>query len=182
MPPLGSIEINRAPVLMLWAAIVAERLGHDRPCALTLGKAVAGLNAQSKGQRLGIFRAGENPVAPAAGRVAKEVEVDIIELCGRHVTIVRTKDGVRASAKGKALDPAAVEKALALKFGDSLAEVTAVLYDLARAYPPRDLSVRAFAIYEQFRPEIPAGTRGWGAKGTLDLRRIRALATRARSA
>lgn len=49
------ITINRAPVLTLWAAVVAERSGHDPDAALTLGRAVAGLNAQSKGRRLGIF-------------------------------------------------------------------------------------------------------------------------------
>ncbi len=42
------ITINRAPVLTLWAAVVAERLGFDRAEALTLGKAVAGLNAYAK--------------------------------------------------------------------------------------------------------------------------------------
>ena len=31
------VEINRAPVLTLWAAVVAERLGFDWPTALTLG-------------------------------------------------------------------------------------------------------------------------------------------------
>ena len=49
------IKINRAPVLTLWAAVVAERLGYDEKASLTLGKAVAGLNAQSKGRRLGIY-------------------------------------------------------------------------------------------------------------------------------
>jgi len=49
------IKINRAPVLTLWAAVVAERLGYDKNEALTFGKAVAGLNAQSKGRRLGIY-------------------------------------------------------------------------------------------------------------------------------
>ena len=53
--PRDRILINRAPVLTLWAAIVAERLGFDREEALYLGKAVAGLTAQSKGRRLGIF-------------------------------------------------------------------------------------------------------------------------------
>jgi hypothetical protein len=48
------ITINRAPVLTLWAAVVGERLGYDRDAALTLGQAVAGLNAQSKARRLGI--------------------------------------------------------------------------------------------------------------------------------
>jgi hypothetical protein len=39
------ILINRAPVLTLWATTVAERLGFDQDEALSLGKAVAGLNA-----------------------------------------------------------------------------------------------------------------------------------------
>ncbi|MCL4395818.1 MAG: hypothetical protein M1482_13625 [Chloroflexi bacterium] len=33
-------KINRAPVLTLWAVIVAERLGYERDEALTLGKAL----------------------------------------------------------------------------------------------------------------------------------------------
>ena len=51
----GNIRINRAPVLTLWAAVVAERLGFDRETALTLGQAVAGLSAYAKGVSLGII-------------------------------------------------------------------------------------------------------------------------------
>jgi hypothetical protein len=47
---------------------------------------------------------------------------------------------------------------------------------LARSLPPAELAERGFALYEAFRPEIPAGRRGWGAAGVLDLDRIRALA------
>ena len=47
---------------------------------------------------------------------------------------------------------------------------------LARAYKPTELAARAYALYEEFRPEIPAGTRGWGAQGMLDLDHIRSLA------
>jgi len=50
-----TIRINRAPVLTLWAAVVAERLGFDHEAALTMGRAVAGLNAYSKGVSLGLF-------------------------------------------------------------------------------------------------------------------------------
>ena len=39
------IRINRAPMLTLWAAVVAERLGFDHAFALTLGQAVAGSSA-----------------------------------------------------------------------------------------------------------------------------------------
>ena len=54
MPP-KTIQVNRAPVMTLWAAVVTERLGYDPDAALTLGKAVAGLNAQAKGRRLGLY-------------------------------------------------------------------------------------------------------------------------------
>jgi hypothetical protein len=50
--------------------------------------------------------------------------------------------------------------------------------ELARAYKPKELAVEAFGLYEQFRPDIPEGTKGWGAKGVLDLRKIRAMARR----
>ena len=51
----NTVTINRAPVLTLWASVVAEQLGYAHATALTLGKCVAGLNAQSKGRMLGIF-------------------------------------------------------------------------------------------------------------------------------
>jgi hypothetical protein len=50
-----SVTINRAPVLTLWAAVVAERLGLDQDEALTVGRALSGLTAHAKGVRLGIF-------------------------------------------------------------------------------------------------------------------------------
>jgi len=37
----------------------------------------------------------------------------------------------------------------------------------------------AYVLYERFRPEIPAGARGWGAKGPLDLEHIHRMAHRA---
>jgi len=55
------ITINRAPVFTLWAAVVAQRLGFGEDEALSLGKAVAGLNAQTKGRMLGIYQPGKTP-------------------------------------------------------------------------------------------------------------------------
>ena len=42
------VMVNRAPVLTLWATVVAEVLGFEHDEALTLGRAVAGLHAYSK--------------------------------------------------------------------------------------------------------------------------------------
>jgi len=59
--PKDSIIINRAPVLTLWAAVVAEHVGFDKSEALSLAKAVAGQQAQAKGQTLGIYHPKLNP-------------------------------------------------------------------------------------------------------------------------
>ncbi|WP_205082883.1 hypothetical protein [Paracraurococcus ruber] len=42
------ITVNRLPVLTLWAAVGAERLGHPPGTAPCLGKAVAGTAARAK--------------------------------------------------------------------------------------------------------------------------------------
>ena len=67
----NSIKINRAPVLTLWAAMVAERLGFDRPTALTLGQAVAGLSAYAKGVSLGIIEPKPDLVREQSERLAE---------------------------------------------------------------------------------------------------------------
>lgn len=43
----------------LWAAVVAERLGHPADTALSLASAVAGTAARAKARRLGIAEEGE---------------------------------------------------------------------------------------------------------------------------
>jgi len=170
----GSILVNRAPVLTLWAAVVAERLGFPHLTALTLGKAVAGLNAQSKGRRLGIYEAPKPRPANASKRAAPASPT--IPLLGRAVPVVETAQGARATVNGRPVTPGSVERYLGQKFGPDLPETEAAMWQLARAYPPKRLAVIGFELYERFRPEIPEGVRGWGAKGRLDLARIRALA------
>ena len=44
------VQINRAPVLTLWVAVVAERQGFSKEAGLTFGKAISGMLAQSKGR------------------------------------------------------------------------------------------------------------------------------------
>jgi hypothetical protein len=72
-PMSGSrtIYINRAPVLTLWAAVVAERLGFRRDESLTLGRAVAGLNAYSKGVSLGLFHPSPKSVKDRRKRLSR---------------------------------------------------------------------------------------------------------------
>ena len=169
------IKINRAPVLTLWAKVVSERLGYDTSEALSLGKAVAGLNAQSKGRRLGIY--GEPKEAGEAGSKEREaVQVDMVTVLGRPVPVVKTKDGLRALIKGEQIEPETVRVYLEKKFGPALPEVESAMQTLAKAHSPADLDQKAYALYEKFRPQIPEGTKGWGAAGDLDLGYIRSLA------
>jgi hypothetical protein len=172
--PKDTIEINRAPVLTLWAAAVAERLGFDREEALSLAKAVAGLNAQAKGRALGIFKAKRESVEKAKQR--EHGEEFWIELCGRPVPAKNTADGVRAVLGNAPIDPEGVARYLGQKFGDDLIRARHAMKTLATAFEPDDLAEQAFFLYEKFRPQIPAGKKGWGAKGTLDLQLIRSLA------
>lgn len=169
------IKINRAPVLTLWAAVVAQRLGYEAETALTLGRGLAGLNAQSKGRRLGIFeeKKDEEAEPKSAGRKTAPVMITIL---GRPIPTVSTPQGVRATVKGAPIDPGAVEKYLKQKFGAELPEVRAALESLAKAYRPQELETAAYSLYERFRPRIPEGAKGWGAAGELDLAYIRSLA------
>jgi len=170
------VMINRAPVLTLWAAVVAEQLGYEHETALTLGKCVAGLNAQSKGRMLGIFGP---PKGPERGFPPKKVglgEDFWIEICSRGVPVKNTADGIRAVVKDEPIDPDKVSKYLDGKFGDALPQVTTAMQELAGSFGRQELSDVSYSLYERFRPKIPPGQRGWGARGELDLGLIRSLA------
>lgn len=44
------VNINRAPVLTLWVAVVAERQGFSKEAGVTFGRAISSMLAQSKGR------------------------------------------------------------------------------------------------------------------------------------
>jgi hypothetical protein len=165
--------INRAPVLTLWAFVVAMRQGHDEATALTLGQALAALNAQSKGRRLGIYDAGEKQEGEEKRR---SPATSALHLLGREIPIVKVGGAIRAAPGGEPIKPEAVRTYLEKKFGENLAEARAAMEALARSVTPTQLEARAFPLYEKFRPQVPEGKKGWGAKGELDLDMIRRLA------
>src|SRR5207244_8199117 len=110
-------------------------------------------------------------------RAKEPGEVCRVEVRGRPVPATNTDEGIRAVRGHKPLDPDGVRRYLEDKFGKDLAAVRSALRRLARSYPPRELAERCFGLYEQFRPDVPEGKKGWGAKGERDLGR---LARRAR--
>ena len=170
----SELRINRAPVLTLWGAVVAERCGHSRDTALTLGKVLAGLNAQKKGQALGLYHGGD---AGAGGEPKRSGlgEDCWIRLCGRPVPAKHTAAGLRAVTLDQPVDPAKVTEYLQRSFGTALDEVRETMAELAESFTPEELEEGAFGLYEAFRPQIARGQAGWGQKGELSLERIRGL-------
>ena len=91
--------MNRETVLALWAAVVAEVLGFEHDEALTLGRAVTGLNAYSKGVSLGLFQPTPREVKEQRRRMRKE-ETVTVDLLPRAVPAKNTGPPGRSFATG----------------------------------------------------------------------------------
>jgi hypothetical protein len=170
------MQVNRAPVLTLWAAVVAERLGHPPDLALSLAKTVAGTAARAKARRLGI--AEESDQAKDRHDAAPATPQETTLLLGRQIRLTHDKDGmVLADAAGKPEPAEPVRTYIAKAFGEHLGAVRQAMEDLAGRYDPHELNRVGFRLYEEFRPEVPPDARGWGAKGVLDLDKIRSAAS-----
>jgi hypothetical protein len=175
--PTSPIQVNRAPVLTLWATVVAERLGHPPETALTLGRAVAGSSARIKARRLGITDEAQEAEERHEQAAALTPRGQSIRLLGRDIPVLPVVDGIlRAMDTGKPASVRRVQDYIARAFGDRLAEVRAEMEALAASFPPEELNRVGFRLYEHFRPDVPEGTQGWGAKGLLQIDRIRSAA------
>jgi hypothetical protein len=171
-----TLKINRAPVLTLWAKVVGERLGYKTDEALSLAKAVAGLNAQSKGRRLGIYEKPEEGVERAKPKAKEGPGPTMVTVLGRPVPTTKADGEIRAIIKGEEIKPEPVRRYLQQKFGEALADAEDAMEALAKSYPKAALERDAYELYEKFRPKIPEGKKGWGARGELDLDYVRSLA------
>jgi hypothetical protein len=89
---------------------------------------------------------------------------------------METPNGLRAAIEGKPIYAESVKTYLEQKFGEDFEAARAAMEKLAKAYTPKQLESKAYDLYEKFRPEIPEGKKGWGAKGELDLDYLRSLA------
>ena len=116
-----------------------------------------------KGRALGIYEPSEEPPSKVAEERRERLKPDEtfgVRLLGRTVPVIRTPDGIRAMEKDfRPASAASVERYLASKFGDHLDEVRAAMEQLAASLSPEELNRRGFALYEAFRPAIPAGAR-----------------------
>jgi hypothetical protein len=169
---MSTILVNRAPVLTLWAAVVAERVGHPPDTALTLGRAVTGSAARVKARSLGreerkADREAETP------RLRLKPETAPVFLLGKEIHLLPNEDGELRAADGeRPADPGAVQRYLTKAFGERLEDVRAAMRQLAARHDPMALNRIGFRLYETFRPEVPPGNEGWAAKAVLDVNKI----------
>jgi hypothetical protein len=170
------LHVNRAPVLTLWAAVVAMRLGHPRDTALTLGRAVAGSAARVKARAIGREDRNAGRDNDASGLRDEYVTAPVF-LLGKTVRLLPNADGELRAADGiQPGDPVAVERYLTKAFGDHVAEVRVAMETLASRYEPAEVNRIGFRLYERFRPEVPTGNEGWGTKAVLEIEKILAAA------
>jgi hypothetical protein len=166
------LTINRAPVLTLWAAVVAERLGHPPDTALTLGRALAGSAARVKARSIGREERQADRDADTPKLRPEHVTAPVF-LLGKSIRLLPNVDGELRAADGEQpVDPVAVERYLTKTFGEHLGEVRRAMETLAGRYDPAELNRIGFRVYEAFQPEIPPGNAGWGAKAELDVGKI----------
>ncbi|KAJ7549019.1 hypothetical protein O6H91_07G036800 [Diphasiastrum complanatum] len=169
----NQVRVNRAPVLTLWVAVVAQKEGYQFEEGLTYGKHIAGVYAHSKGQRLGLIEA-------KGARTRKKRPAERFEVFGTRVPVRMTSAGLRLALQNdKPIPSRTVKSYLLRKFGTDYDRVKEAMATLACKYSPDEIGKVGYILYEKFRPQVHPGSRGWGAKGVLDLNYISALAREA---
>lgn len=174
------IVINRAPVLQLWAASVAQFLHDDDDISwttsLSVGSAIATLCAISKGRSIGKMEPAD-PDKQVGDKNHRGKRQKTESAADQELKVMgfpmHVKNG-QVTVQGK--PKTANEDALKAKFGDQAYHlVKDAMHDALEAWKGReaDLDKSAFGMYEHFRPSVQSGQRGWGRKGELTVESIK---------
>jgi hypothetical protein len=92
----------------------------------------------------------------------RKEETVTVDLLHRAVPAKHTDEGLRTLSGESPIRPESVQKYLKSKFGDALEDVSNAMLELAKSLPPSNLTEKAYALYEKFRPEIPRAKGGGG--------------------
>ena len=163
------IIINRAPVLQLWGAAVAQFVHPDLSwlACLSIGNSISTICAISRGRSIGVFEPKDEP--DESKHKPKKLAGNILELAVM---------GFPMQVKGNAIiskgtPKLANENSIKGKFGsDEKYEATRAAFQEALNSwkgSEQELENKAFHMYERFRPNVSGGQQGWGRKGRLDL-------------
>jgi hypothetical protein len=153
--------------------VVAERLGCPPETALTLDRSVAGSSARATARRVGINDEEQDAEERHIRAAELKPQRHTVRLLGRDIPVLAPDDRtLRAEDDGKPASAKSVQSYVARAFGDRLGEARAAMEALAASLPPEELNRVGFRLYGRFRPDVPEGAEGWGAKGELKVERI----------
>ncbi|GLB33886.1 hypothetical protein LshimejAT787_0107700 [Lyophyllum shimeji] len=188
-----STVVNRAPLMMAWATVVAERLGFRREEALSIASVYTEMNAVMKGVSLGIYESGKERGMEAV----KGGSQSYIELMGRRyvhcmnfsvtypfstsermwllrIPLYQTQTQQwRALSNGSPVKPSTAFSYISRAFRQTTPWIVGALKLLADSFSPEELNNVAWGLYAEFRPTVDR----WGARSEvhcseiLDLRK-----------
>jgi hypothetical protein len=165
------ITINRAPVLQLWGSLVAKFVHPDLPWAacLSIGNAISSLCAVAKGRSIGLIEPADDTKKGKKTRRRRVDDTRMVKVMGFSLPV--KGDAVILGGKPKHLK----EESLKHKFGGNQYDaVKAAFEDGLQSWKGHEdeLNAKAFHMYEQFRPTVASGQKGWGRKGELSTSEI----------
>lgn len=159
------VVVNRAPIMMAWAFVVAERLGFQREEALSIASVYTEMNAISKGVSIGLYDEAKNKGVEAS----KGGSQPYVDLMGRRVPLYQTASGGwRALAAGSPVAPGSAFSYITRALRQTTPFIVGALRLLAQSYPPEELNRRGFYLYADFRPEVS----GWGGRAEVRCAKI----------
>ncbi|GIZ49293.1 hypothetical protein CKM354_001232500 [Cercospora kikuchii] len=169
------VTINRAPVLELWGACITQTLHPSLawPTCLSVGSAISTLAAISKGRSVGKIDKPDSSeqAAKQQKREKDQAELEEVDVMSFHLKL---KDGLAVVGDQP---KKAKEDTLKKKYGgdENYDKVRKAMLEALKGWKGKEeeLSKRGFHMYEDFRPSVAPGQKGWGRKGELNLKRIR---------
>jgi hypothetical protein len=169
-----AVMVNRAPVLTLWAAVVAEVLGVEHHEALSFGRAVPVLNAYSKGVSIGLFQTTPAEVKEQCQKMCKE-ETVTVDLLHRAVPAKYTDEGLRAFSGDSPIHPESVQKYLESKFRDALDDIFRRCWSSRSLCRPLSWRKKPMPGTRNFGRRSPRAEKGGGppARVSEDMRSLR---------
>ncbi|EPQ59442.1 hypothetical protein GLOTRDRAFT_91037 [Gloeophyllum trabeum ATCC 11539] len=155
-----STVINRAPIMMAWATVVAERLGFKREEALSIASVYTEMNAVTKGVSIGIYGQSKKSEIPEPSKGGMQ---PYVELMGRSPLYQTASNAWLGMAANKPTPPSSAYSYITRSLRQTAPHVLGAMRLLAESYEPDELNRKGFGLYCEFRPEVG----GWGERGEV---------------
>ena len=176
---MDTVTINRAPVLTLWAAVVAERLGSRsrrgayawQVCRRT-DRTVEGKKARDLYALAGGYTPAASGEGESRGRVPRRAP-------GPGSACVAHRRGPKGSGQGPEASVPCDRREIPRSEVRRSAPRRAACDGITRKVTgPRGVGRGSIPALRGVPARVPAGESGWGAKGTLNLKKIEKLERR----